>query len=122
MPACMPDTVSLGTGQLHTWKKDVSLHRIILWGIEGGCAGGVRGVHMRHVHHVTCVMLCVSCLMCHAWCVMLDVSCRLLSRGGQLCLVGLTYGDTPLSKLVSGTSLTCLLLVSSLGLIHLHRP
>lgn len=28
--------------------------------------------------------------------------CRLVRPGGQLCLVGLTNGDTPLSKLASG--------------------
>lgn len=41
---------------------------------------------------------------------MIHVPCRLLHPGGQLCLVGLTYGDTPLSKLASGMSMMCLLL------------
>lgn len=31
--------------------------------------------------------------------------CRLVRPGGQICLVGLTNGDTPLSKLASGKPL-----------------
>jgi len=32
-------------------------------------------------------------------------ACRLVRPGGQMCLVGLTYGDTPMSKLASGKPL-----------------
>ena len=39
--------------------------------------------------------------LCNTW--LSGVPCRLLRPGGQLCLVGLTYGDSAMSKLATGT-------------------
>ena len=105
----MPEKVRLATGckgPLRSWGMDVFLvvqHQIQYCGGRwevgmGVCNHGMRG----------------------APCIVLIVSRRLLAPGGQLCLVGLTYGDTPLSKIASGMSLTCLLVVSTLELLYLH--
>lgn len=61
--------------------------------LGGGGQGAGRGLQVLHT----------GMLNTH-------VLCRLLHPGGKLCLVGLTNGDTPLSKLASGMLLTCVLL------------